>query len=319
MRTRGWTRLGRVVAPEIDLPSGYSHASVPVAVPLGGDLVRLLFSSRDAQGRSQPFAVDCRFRDGGLVSRSPVVGPLLETGELGTFDDSGVMPTCALVVSGEVVVYYIGWNLGVTVPFRNAVGLARWGTLDSHVGAQGAAIPALTRVFDGPVLDRTAHEPHFVASCDVLRERDRYRCWYLSCVGWRRDPGGKAVHRYLVRYAESADGIRWERTGRIAIGFADESEYAISTPRVVSEPDGRYRMWFSVRGEAYRIGHARSDDGIEWRRSNGDEELSADPSEPWANELVCYPCIVDVSGSRWLFYNGNGFGRTGIGLARWDG
>jgi hypothetical protein len=31
---------------------------------------------------------------------------------------------------------------------------------------------------------------------------------------------------------------------------------------------------------------------------------------------VCYPCVFDHGGDRFLLYNGNAYGRTGFGLAR---
>ena len=32
--------------------------------------------------------------------------------------------------------------------------------------------------------------------------------------------------------------------------------------------------------------------------------------------MVCYPCVFDWAGETWMLYNGNGYGRTGFGLAR---
>jgi hypothetical protein len=31
--------------------------------------------------------------------------------------------------------------------------------------------------------------------------------------------------------------------------------------------------------------------------------------------MLCYPAVFDCMGQRYLFYNGNGYGRTGFGLA----
>ena len=38
----------------------------------------------------------------------------------------------------------------------------------------------------------------------------------------------------------------------------------------------------------------------------------------WDSEMIAYPCVLDRGASRFLLYNGNGYGRTGIGLARWE-
>jgi hypothetical protein len=136
--------------------------------------------------------------------------------------------------------------------------------------------------------------------------------WYVSCVEWEAGTGG-ARHRYHVRYAESADGLVWERDGRVAIDFADPSEYAIARPCVRQE-DGRYRMWFSARGNAYRLQYAESADGLTWERLSAPAglELGADG---WDAEMIAYPWVVEAAGARHLLYNGNGYGRTGIGYA----
>jgi hypothetical protein len=78
----------------------------------------------------------------------------------------------------------------------------------------------------------------------------------------------------------------------------------------------RYRMWFSHRGRSYRIGYAESGDGIVWQRR--DEEAGIDVSpDGWDSEMIEYPCVVDAGSRRLMLYNGNGYGRTGIGLAEY--
>ena len=36
--------------------------------------------------------------------------------------------------------------------------------------------------------------------------------------------------------------------------------------------------------------------------------------EPFENEMVCYPFVVEDNGRRLMFYNGNGFGQGGLVL-----
>jgi hypothetical protein len=38
-------------------------------------------------------------------------------------------------------------------------------------------------------------------------------------------------------------------------------------------------------------------------------------SEGWDSEMVAYPWVGDIGGARRMLYNGNGYGRTGIGQA----
>ena len=295
-----WRKLGRIFSPAGEAPWMRTHAAVPVAEPLEGSLARVYFSSRDAQGRSHTGSLVADLARPGTVldvSTRPVLSP----GELGAFDDSGAMATWLARDGDERRLYYIGWNLGVTVPFRNSIGLAV---------ARGAE--PFRRFAAGPIVDRTAREPHFTASCCVLRDGASWRMWYLSCLGWTLE-AGRPRHHYHIKYAESADGIEWRRDGRVAIDFAAGDEYAISRPSVVRDAD-RWRMWYSFRGAAYRIGYAESADGIQWQRR--DAEAGLGPSEAgWDSDMVEYPFVFDQGGRRYMLYNGNGYGATGFGLA----
>jgi hypothetical protein len=35
----------------------------------------------------------------------------------------------------------------------------------------------------------------------------------------------------------------------------------------------------------------------------------------WDSEMIEYPFVLDHKGERYMLYNGNGFGKTGFGLA----
>jgi hypothetical protein len=121
---------------------------------------------------------------------------------------------------------------------------------------------------------------------------------------------------HVIKYAESADAVRWEKGGRVVIDSASPEEYAICKPCVVKDADC-YRMWFCSRGEKYRIQHAVSDEGYNWTRLGRDEGIDVSP-EGWDSDMIEYPCVFDHGGRRFLLYSGNGFGATGFGLAVWE-
>lgn len=281
-----------------------SHAAVPCARVME-DHVRVFFSGRDADQRSRVGWFDFDPLDPHGPKRL-CERPALEPGGLGAFDESGSMGSWVVDVGGETWLYYIGWTLGVTVPFYNSVGLAR--SDDGGVSFRRASV--------GPIVGRDRIDPYFTASSCVLVEDGGWRMWYLSCTGWER-AGGRARHLYHIRHARSHDGVEWRRTGDVSIDFANEGEYAISRPSVVRDGD-LYRMWYSYRGERYRIGYAESLDGVAWQRK--DAEVGIDVStHGWDSEMIEYPCVFDYAGRRFMLYNGNGYGRTGIGLAEETG
>jgi hypothetical protein len=266
---------------------------------LEGARALVYFSSRDERNRARigRATVD-------LDSTTPAVQfesePVVSLGPSGAFDDSGVTGGC-LVRSGSAQhLYYSGWSLPGDVPFLFFIGCA--------VSADGRNFEKVT---NAPVLGRSNVDAFLTASPTILIEGGVWRMWYVSGTGWSSESSPEP--NYLIRYAESMDGLAWRPTGRICIDFSYPGEHAIARPHVIK--DGSvYRMWFSHRGEAYRIGYAESNDGLEWSRH--DEEAGITTSSAgWDSEMVCYPWVGDIGGSPRMLYNGNGYGRTGIGQA----
>jgi hypothetical protein len=293
-----WTKQGLMLAPPVRLAFSRSHAALPT-VDLNDR--SLYFSTRDGDGRS--WIARGQLDVSGVrpqvhaLDPQPVLGP----GTLGAFDDAGVTPSCIVTSGRDTLLYYTGWSLGVSVPFYLAIGVAR-----SRDGGP------FERSSQAPILGRTSADPFVTASPHVLYDGDRWRMWYVSGARWTRHGDG-VRHHYHLRYGESPDGIDWSAAGRVCVDFADESEYAFSRPCVLRKGDG-YEMWYSVRGDAYRLGYARSADGVIWERLDADAGLAPSPGG-WDAEMIAYPHVFDDGGRRFMLYNGNGYGATGVGSA----
>jgi hypothetical protein len=300
-----WRKLGWIFCPEGRGDWMYSHAMIPIAERIDGDLYRIYFSARDRKNRGHGGYLEIDMRNPTKVIRVHD-HPVLEPGALGCFDDSGALPNSLVTVGGRKLLYYTGINLGVTVKIRNSIGLAEW-----NFGTQ-----RFERCYSGPIIDRTRDLPHFVATPEVHHGAGGFRAWFTSCVSWKPTPDGPK-HYYRLEYAESVDGITWPRTGVVAIDFRDEFEYALGVPRVLRD-GGIYQMWFCARATdtcpTYRLQHAISPDGITWVRQEGLAGIDVSPSG-WDSEMICYPFIFDHRGERYLLYNGNAYGKTGFGIA----
>jgi len=81
--------------------------------------------------------------------------------------------------------------------------------------------------------------------------------------------------------------------------------------RTRTEP--QFGAIFRTRSDqSYRIGYAESLDGTGWKRM--DESAGIDYSNSgWDWEMIAYPFVYDHGGRRYMLYNGNGFGRSGLG------
>jgi hypothetical protein len=292
-----WTKLGRIYVPEGDLPWAKAYAANPVAEHVESDLFRVYFSSRDAENRSSIGFIEIDIRYPTKILRRPET-PILSPGELAMFDDSGASIGCIVPVGSKRYLYYMGWHLTVRVPWQNALGLAI---------SDGVAPFRRHSCF--PVVELNEIDPYTISYPWVSLDDGMFRMWYGSNIAWGPK---KEDMRHLIKYATSQDGIHWVRQDSVAIGFSGVEEYAICKPCVRRDQD-LYRMWFCARGKAYRIYAAESDDGISWRRT-------ADPAldvsdQGWDSEMVEYPFVFDHKGGRYMLYAGNGFGKTGFGLA----
>jgi predicted GH43/DUF377 family glycosyl hydrolase len=297
-----WEKKGIIFHTDNQFSWMKTHASFPVVEKLTSETYRIYFSPRDDKNRSHIAFIEININKPEeilRISKNPVMGP----GKLGAFDDSGVMASSIVNHNGKKLLYYLGWNQGITVPYRNAIGIAQ----SSDNGE------TFSRVFEGPIIDRTPTEPFFTASCEVKIEKDLFRMWYLSCTSWELKDGLPSP-KYHIKYAESDDGITWKREGKICVDYKNVKEWAISTPRVIKS-DNAYKMFYSHRGEKpYRIGYAESDDGITWIRK--DDEIGIDVSkEGWDSEMIEYPFVIKHVNKQILFYNGNEYGKSGIGYA----
>jgi hypothetical protein len=282
----------------------------PVAIALEKN-IRVYFAARGMDGRSYPAYLDVAANDP-INVLTVHEEPIMPFGGIGTFDDDGSMPACALEVGSEVWMYYSGWNRRTTIPYHNTTGLAR-----SSTGGQ-----TFRRAFDGPILDRTPDEPFMAVTPWVRRNGGEWEMWYVSGTGWIA-VDGRLEPTYGIQYAESADGINWKRFGKLVIPMRHENE-AIARPTVVKR-DGRYHMWYSYRDSvdfrdgkgSYQIGYSFSANGRDWIRQDANSGIGR--GSGWESTMQCYPYVLELGNDLLLFYNGNSFGQTGIGCAVWEG
>ena len=282
------------------------HAQVPV-VDTYDDFYRIYYSTR-VGGKSHPLFIDVDKTTFEVINESNDY--ILSLGERGHFDWAGIMPTEILTIDNTKYLYYIGWSNRIDVPYHNCLGLAT--STDNG--------NTWKKVFTGPVFCTSVKEPGYVGTISILNESGVHRGWYLSCRKWEEIDGIMEPF-YDIKYAISfSGGIAWESTGKVCIPLKP-GEGGISKASVIKDED-KYKMWFSYRGKtdyrrktehSYRIGYAESEDGVDWIRQ---DDIELDVSEEgWDSEMVAYPHIIKEENRLIMFYNGNGFGKTGIGYA----
>jgi predicted GH43/DUF377 family glycosyl hydrolase len=298
-----WEKLGLLHVPNGTLPWARTHAMLPTPMMLPDGALRLYIAHADDSMVCRIGYVDLALRDPTRVIDT-AQRPVLETGEPGNFDDNGVVPGCVIQLGGQLALFYSGFQKQTKIPYTIFSGLAR-----SDRGTD-----VFVRTADTPILDRREGERFFRAAPMVLQDGSRWRLWYIGGSGWV-DWGGKLLPSYSLRHIESANAKTWTAPSTECLApDSTAGEIGFGRPFVIKD-GATYRMWYSIRRRTgYGLGYATSSDGLAWSRRDG--EVGIGPSESgWDSEMICYAAIVPGK-DRWLmFYNGNGYGRTGVGVA----
>lgn len=298
-----WTKRGLLFSP--DMP-GFTHGSHPCIIKQSDDDFIVAFTCRDPEQRSHIFLCDAKVT-GSKIELTGTPKLALEPGALGYFDCDGVISGCFVQAGGINYLYYVGWQ---NLP--DGLWLCDTGRAILDMDTM-----ELTKEFPGPVLGRDKSNPLFAAATAFFVTDDgMWHTWFNSGISWERKEG-EWHHKYGFHYASSADGVDWNCQEGMVIPFADEYEYAFGRPSVVRW-GRRYHMWFAHRAskdiQTYRIGYASSLDGLSWERNDALSGIDVSKAG-WDADMICYPCVFEHKGQKFMLYNGDGYGRTGFGYA----
>ena len=300
-----WKKLGLIFNLENQIENLIGYASCPVFFQKDENIFRIFLTGRDQQGRGHTYYVDYNMK---LMQIKKIsTKPSFYPGKRGCFDDNGVTLSSILIDKNNILkCYYVGIDVGAITRYNASIGLAS--SYDNGI--------TFIRDYEGPIITQDKNNPYFVAAPFVMLDDSVYKIWFPACHGWKYK-NNYWLHYYNIEYAESTDGINWNRNNTIAINFKDENEYAIGRPFVIKENE-IYKMWFCSRGSkdnpTYRIGYAESQDGKNWNRYDNQRGLETSESG-WDSEMICYPNVFDYNGNRYMLYNGNAYGKSGFGLA----
>jgi hypothetical protein len=150
------------------------------------DYVRIYFSTRAVDPINGKYLSHGTFVDMTrdlrniiTVSEKPVIG----LGDLGCFDEHGILPMNVLRHAGKVYGYTCSWSHRVSVSVETAIGLA----ISNDEGA------TFSRIDNGPVLAASLHEPCLVGFVKVIN--GVFHMWYIFGTEWQQYAKGKPPDR----------------------------------------------------------------------------------------------------------------------------
>lgn len=296
-----WRKLGLLYFPSTKNrhPKLATHAANPIPILLEGNIYRILFSGRDSKNRSSIGAVDVDLKKLRIIREFNE--PLFIHGEYETFYCDGISLGNVYEVGAVRYILFMGWQNPPSAHWRGDIGRIRL-----------AENWKLYLEPEEPVLTVSSFDPVSVSYPWVHYEEPQYHMWYGSTITW--DAGnGEMLH--VINYAYSDDGHRWQPKG-VAVPYEIGKAQAFSRPTVI-KINSVFHMWFSYRsgsGEKYRIGYAYSYDGYDWQLDLTASGIT--PSETgWDSEMIEYPYVFQHDKDYFMLYNGNGYGRSGFGIA----
>lgn len=303
-----WEKKGLIYVPDGSLEWSQTHAQIPTPFQYDESTIRVFFATRNDKGKTQTGYIDLDINDPSVV-KSISQEPTITIGSAGLHDDSGAMPFCVIEDEEKYKFYYTGWHIPNTVAYDLSIALC-----------QSDDLNVFEKFSKGPLISKNTFEPYWAAAPCVMKDEQLYKMWYISCYGWV-DISGKLEPVYNIKYAESNNGIDWQLNNDIAIATKFDNE-ALGRPWVIKE-NGLYKMWYSSRGsknyriqggQYYTIGYAESEDGKNWRRKDEESGINVS-SEGWDSDMIEYASIFKYQDKKYMFYNGNGFGKSGFGYA----
>jgi len=314
-----WKKLGQIFDPTtwndgIDRPWMQTHSQCAHALVLD-DVVRIYFSCRpenDDNGFAKSYTTYLDLDKNDLTKIIKVSDkPIIPLGELGTFDEFAVYPSCNIKHNDTVLFYYAGWTRCQSVPFNTSIGIAV--SYDNG--------DTFNRIGPGPILSADLLEPFVLSGPKVRKFNDMWYMFYLAGTKWIMHNGKQEII-YKNRMAISSDGIKWSRMNMNIIPDKLNENECQAGPDVFYK-DGLYHMYFVYRegldfrntpNRGYKIGYATSIDLITWLRK--DEDAGIEYSEfGWDSTMQHYPHVFQIDEKFYMTYNGNDFGKYGFGLA----
>lgn len=306
MTSQKWEKKGLIYCPDGTIDWMNNSVLTPQPFLLNEEVIRVYASFRDKDGVGRIGYLDLDARNPSNILKLSKK-PVLDIGPAGCFNDNGLILGDLVHYRNELRMYYVAFQHVQKAKFYAFSGFAvskDGGETFSHY----SRIPVLDRTEEG-VFGRCIHTVIYD------EKRNVFRVWYSVIYDWTYI-NNIPYPTYDIKYIESEDGIHFPDEG-IQCLKCNENEYRIGRPRVRILKDGLYEMRYTsdTLNKEYISGYSESEDGIHWTRKDELGWLKKSDSG-FDCEMACYPVVIETKYGTYMFYDGNGMGKTGFGYAK---
>jgi hypothetical protein len=264
---------------------------------LNNSQLRIFFNSRDSENRSSIYSID--FFDGKLEPDYDSVRLQHLHGVKDSYFSDGISIGQLFTFDGERRLSIMGWK-----NYRNKHWEGRVGFIS--LGKNGN----LMQLNSEPWMDLDAEDPISLSYPAIYSHNDSFKIWYGSTIQW--DTGNGEMLHILKEATMTKNGA--------VIKSGNKIPYVLGTAQAFSRPaivaiGKNHLMAYSFRGEGtkYRIGFMVLEDTNSASHLGGIPPLLTTKNE-WESDMVEYPSFFSFKNQLFMLYNGNSFGKTGIGI-----
>lgn len=297
-------KIGCIFTPKEVNSWWHSHAMAPAPIQINNQEIRIYMGCWSIDGISRIGYIDVDAKDPTKVINI-AVQPVLSIGEKGCFDENGVFPGHVTKIKDQILLYYTGFQLGQKIPHYNFGGLA--------ISQNGKDF---SKVSKAPVLDRADEGLCVRAGQSILQHHDIYHTCYSAGSGWV-EVGGKNRPTYDVFYQTSSKLNEFNKSGNIIVHCNHKEEHGLGRPQLV-RLSNCYYVFYTRRmlDMKYSFGYAYSDDLLRWERRDQTINLHHGKKGEFDSEMIYFPAFIQTDYGSYLFYSGNEFGKSGLGVAK---
>ena len=282
----------------------------PVPIRISSSIYRIFFADRDNDNHSK-----IKYFDFCLNKRKIIYyNNLIIANSINShYDMDGKIPSSILYFNNEYYLFYTGINAGKKFPYHNSIGVLKSKDLQSF--------NLLT--YDPIIPSNSIKKNHFNSAGNIFRYKNLFYLFYSSCDEWRVISNSNEPI-YNIKLATSVDLREWnfqknqiirkgdDIGGAVNFSIVNINQFFIAFSSIRKMTDYRIN-----KNSAYKIRSFQSKDLYNWDPL--DIEYEDDSLESnWDNIMRCYPSAILHDNTIFIFFNGNGFGKSGIGLAEVD-
>lgn len=285
----------------------FSHAQIPTPLILSENSVRVFFATRNTDQHSKIYSIDLSYNKLEKTFRWHEFSkkPVLSTGLAGTFDEHGVYPSSVVKIGQIYYMFYIGWNQGNhSSLFYSSIGIAK-----SEDGL------AFTKMYPGPILARNQYEPILVTAPFVEIDSEVLKMHFVSGIEWIYS-NGKLESRYDIKSIESSSIDNWSSKKRKSEIPLRDGETNIARPWIFKDGNKKY-MYFSFLQKneiGYRVGMAFEDTKGTWHRLDNQLQFIGLHDD----HTMAYPAVIKLMQRKFMFLNGDEYGKSGFYIFELD-